>query len=230
MRISVTKISTIRACSMDSPKIPPRRVLLRPQRRRPKKFGMVFLLLRLSSYRLRFLLLYLFEQALKQIPLHLKYLDPAAYILDTHLHLLRPCATVSQRQMPHVLQAHSLLTGGCRVEGHWLCCSSVSLRTTRTGQWAWRTTESLTLPMRARLIPPRPRLPITISPASSSSAKATISSSGLPIPRWVCSTLLPAASISSTWESSNNCASRSRCSCSLCSQCSSTSGPTRWPG
>jgi hypothetical protein len=35
----------------------------------------------------------------------------------------------------------------------------LSLRTTRTGQWAWRTTESETLPIRALLIPPRPWLP-----------------------------------------------------------------------
>jgi hypothetical protein len=34
-------------------------------------------------------------------------------------------------------------------------------RTTKTEQWAWRTTESETLPRRARLAPPNPRLPIT---------------------------------------------------------------------
>jgi hypothetical protein len=51
------------------------------------------------------------------------------------------------------------------------------LRTTMTGQWAWRTTESETLPMRARLIPPRPRLPITIKPAPSWSARFTIAMS-----------------------------------------------------
>jgi hypothetical protein len=44
-------------------------------------------------------------------------------------------------------------------------------RTISTGQWAWRTTESETLPISARLTPPKPRLPITISPAPSSSAK-----------------------------------------------------------
>ena len=44
-------------------------------------------------------------------------------------------------------------------------------RTIKTGQWAWRTTESETLPISARLTPPKPRLPITMSPAPSSSAK-----------------------------------------------------------
>src|SRR5215208_735583 len=38
-------------------------------------------------------------------------------------------------------------------------------RTTKTGQWACLTTESETLPIKARLIPPRPLLPSTISPA-----------------------------------------------------------------
>jgi hypothetical protein len=36
-----------------------------------------------------------------------------------------------------------------------------ALRSTKTGQWAWRTTESETLPRGARLAPPKPRLPIT---------------------------------------------------------------------
>ncbi len=36
-------------------------------------------------------------------------------------------------------------------------------QTTRTGQWAWSTTESQTLPIRARRTLPRPLLPITIS-------------------------------------------------------------------
>ena len=65
--------------------------------------------------RLRFLLLQLLEQALDQIPVHLKYLDPAADILNANLHLLRPCATVSQLQMTNVLQAHSLLTWNAMV-------------------------------------------------------------------------------------------------------------------
>src|ERR671913_2245935 len=46
---------------------------------------------------------------------------------------------------------------------------SFSRRTIITGQWAWRTTESETLPIKARLTPPRPLLPITIRPASISS-------------------------------------------------------------
>src|SRR5215211_8993802 len=37
-------------------------------------------------------------------------------------------------------------------------------RTTKTGQWACRTTESDTLPIKALLIPPNPRLPTTTSP------------------------------------------------------------------
>src|SRR5215212_10146035 len=53
-------------------------------------------------------------------------------------------------------------------------------RTTSTGQWAWRTTESETLPIRALLIPPRPLLPITTSPASISSARWTISLAASP--------------------------------------------------
>src|SRR5215208_3943049 len=53
-------------------------------------------------------------------------------------------------------------------------------RTIRTGQWAWRTTESETLPINALLKDPRPRLPKTMSPAPSSSASPTISASGLP--------------------------------------------------
>src|SRR5215204_4265203 len=56
-------------------------------------------------------------------------------------------------------------------------------RTTNTGQWAWRTTESDTLPISARLTPPSPLLPITIRSAWSSSAKATISRSTAPILR-----------------------------------------------
>src|SRR5215204_3360833 len=70
-----------------------------------------------------------------------------------------------------------------------------SLRTTNTGQWAWRATEPEILPISARLIPPSPRLPITIKPAPISSAKATISSSALPILRWAWTTLPPVALI-----------------------------------
>jgi hypothetical protein len=44
-----------------------------------------------------------------------------------------------------------------------------------TAQWAWRTTLSETLPISARLIPPRPLLPIAISPAPTSSARARVS-------------------------------------------------------
>src|SRR5918994_2715469 len=54
-------------------------------------------------------------------------------------------------------------------------------RTTNTGQWAWRTTESETLPINALLKRPRPRLPTTMSPAPSSPASPTICASGLPI-------------------------------------------------
>jgi hypothetical protein len=61
-----------------------------------------------------------------------------------------------------------------------LYLSLPSLRTTKTGQWACLTTDSETLPIKARLIPPCPRLPITMSPAPISSPKATISLSGLP--------------------------------------------------
>ena len=53
-------------------------------------------------------------------------------------------------------------------------------RTTKTGQWAWRTTESDTLPIKARLSPPRPRLPIAIRPAPISSPTRTISRSLCP--------------------------------------------------
>ena len=47
---------------------------------------------------------------------------------------------------------------------------SFSWRTTKTGQWACLTTESETLPVRDRLIPPLPLLPMTIRPAPSSCA------------------------------------------------------------
>jgi len=57
----------------------------------------------------------LVEQALEQLPVHLKYLDLAADILDANLYLLRLCATVSQLQMTNVLQTHSLLTGDAMV-------------------------------------------------------------------------------------------------------------------
>jgi hypothetical protein len=60
---------------------------------------------------------------------------------------------------------------------------SVCPRTTTTELEACRTTESETLPISARLIPPSPRLPTAMSPAPTSSARATISSSGRPIPR-----------------------------------------------
>jgi hypothetical protein len=52
--------------------------------------------------------------------------------------------------------------------------------TTKTGQWAWRTTESDTLPITARLMGPRPRLPTTTRPAPISSAARTICASGRP--------------------------------------------------
>ena len=72
---------------------------------------------------------------------------------------------------------------------------SFSLRTTITGQWAWWMTLSDTLPMRARLTPPRPRLPITIRPAPISSLRPTISWSFRPLLRWASCTLPPASSI-----------------------------------
>jgi hypothetical protein len=69
--------------------------------------------------------------------------------------------------------------------------SCYSWRATKTGQWACLTTESETLPIRALLTPPCPRLPIAISPASISSASFTISASGLPVFRWVSFTVPP---------------------------------------
>src|SRR3712207_1339087 len=69
-----------------------------------------------------------------------------------------------------------------------------SSRTTITGQWACLTTESETLPIKALLIPPRPRLPITMRPAPSSSANATISSDAPPTLRCARATSSPAAS------------------------------------
>ena len=69
------------------------------------------------------------------------------------------------------------------------------LRTTRTGQWACRTTLSETLPKRARLKPPSPRLPMTISPAPNSSLSLTIAWSFGPC-IWRCApaTVPPASS------------------------------------
>src|SRR5215212_9207386 len=55
-------------------------------------------------------------------------------------------------------------------------------------------TEAETLPMSARLTPPRPRLPMTIRPTSSSSPSLTIASSDLPKARCTSSTLTPSAS------------------------------------
>lgn len=55
------------------------------------------------------------------------------------------------------------------------------MRTTRTGQCACLATESETLSIRARLILPRPLLPMTIRSAPSSSAKRTISLSAPPL-------------------------------------------------
>ncbi len=69
------------------------------------------------------------------------------------------------------------------------------LRTTRTGQWACRTTLSETLPIRARLKPPSPRLPMTISPAPNSSLSLTIAwSFGPCICRCAPATVPPASS------------------------------------
>ena len=53
------------------------------------------------------------------------------------------------------------------------------MRTTRTRQWACRTTESETLPIKALPIPPEPRLPTTTSPTPRSSASSTISAAGV---------------------------------------------------
>jgi hypothetical protein len=44
-------------------------------------------------------------------------------------------------------------------------------RTIRTGQWACLTTESETLPIKARLTPPNPLLPMMIKPAPISSLR-----------------------------------------------------------
>jgi hypothetical protein len=50
----------------------------------------------------------------------------------------------------------------------------LSGRTIKTGQCACLTTEEETLPIRALRTPPKPRLPMTMSPTPSSSAKWTM--------------------------------------------------------
>src|SRR5215204_1044101 len=112
MRINATKISALSACPSDSTKSLPRRVLLRPECRRPKSSAWSSSCSVAVSYRLHILILKLIKQALNQISVYFDDLDPAANIHNANLYLLRSCATVAQLQMPHVLQAHSLLTGG----------------------------------------------------------------------------------------------------------------------
>ena len=58
-------------------------------------------------------------------------------------------------------------------------------RHTMTGQWAWWTTKSLTLPRIVRRILPRPRVPITTIVAFSSSDTLQIISPGLLLPHSV---------------------------------------------
>src|SRR5215207_4344080 len=76
------------------------------------------------------------------------------------------------------------------------------LRTTKTGQWACRTTESETLPIKALLIPPNPRLPTTTSPTPNSSARSTTSAAGLPVLKYTSATVPPTARTFSTSASS----------------------------
>src|SRR5215211_1376114 len=81
-------------------------------------------------------------------------------------------------------------------------CPYLWSRTTKTGQWACLTTASETLPISARLMPPWPLLPTTISPALVSSAKATISCGTPPSLKCTCATVPPADCTSSTASSS----------------------------
>src|SRR5215217_8260813 len=86
--------------------------------------------------------------------------------------------------------------------------------TTRTGQWAWRTTQSETLPVRALRISPQPRFPPTIRYAPSSSASATIPSAGWSPLKWISATMPPASLTFLTCSSSNSRASQiGRASC-----------------
>ena len=75
--------------------------------------------------------------------------------------------------------------------GH-VCCPP---RTTRTGQWAWWTTPSETLPARRLPTGPNPRLPSTTSPAPSSSPRLKTSSIGGPYLRKASVTVPPMDSI-----------------------------------
>jgi hypothetical protein len=100
------------------------------------------------------------------------------------------------------------------------------LRITMTGQGACRTTESETLPIRVLLIPPRPRLPTTTSPAPSSSANQTIAASGRPNMRCASAVFAPSPRMCSACSSTHVRAWRLACS-KPASQPSHISGP-KW--
>lgn len=67
-------------------------------------------------------------------------------------------------------------SGQC--EGHWYVYLSLCLQT-RTGQWAWWTTKSLTLPIIVRRNLPIPLVPVTTNVAFSFCATSTIAWPGL---------------------------------------------------
>lgn len=67
-------------------------------------------------------------------------------------------------------------SGQC--EGHWYVYLSLCLQT-KTGQWAWWTTKSLTLPIIVRRNLPIPLVPVTTNVAFSFCATSTIAWPGL---------------------------------------------------
>lgn len=73
------------------------------------------------------------------------------------------------------------------------CSGSSSARTTNTAQGAWRTTESETLPISARLTEPSPRLPTATNPTPNSWLNRTTSSSGRPVLKCAPATFPPPA-------------------------------------
>lgn len=87
------------------------------------------------------------------------------------------CNFLSRDCASHTLRTDEWSTSG-QCEGHWYVYLSLCLQT-KTGQWAWWTTKSLTLPIIVRRNLPIPLVPVTTNVAFSFCATSTIAWPGL---------------------------------------------------
>src|SRR5919107_113638 len=136
---------------------------------------------------------------------------------------LRGSRSIAHRIPLYALLVFPVPQRGLPGRGSPFLLSSVSCeRATTTGQRAWRTTESETLPINPLPITLLPRVPTTIRSASDSSARSTTSFATSPILRCAPATVPPAIltllsnsqSLSSPARSAPSCSSHSRC-CAL---------------